>query len=189
MPPSPDPLRPSQAYYGAVIGAWRGAVRLRLTDPHALARSGLTPLNRLSVRILAGWPAWLPPVELATTVAIRFPDHVVHTSTFQWLGLPIRRSEEHFHLDPDGNSLTVDGDMTGSGRIDDSSTRAAYALRWLGIEVAQTTDRRENEVHVHQVGPGFSGEILLVRNVSPVTDTRTTDSLQTQSPGPGPRSG
>ena len=119
--------------------------------------------DRLSLRVLSAWPRWLGAIYLDTTVACRDGAEVVHTTVVRWLGIPLQRSIETFLLDPEGRSFTVRGGMSGSGSVDESSTRAQYELRWLGVSIRQHTVREQDVVTVHQQGPGFRGVQALVR--------------------------
>lgn len=154
---------PARTYYEACRGRWRATMGIMLTDAEALRRSGMSWLDRASVRLLAAWPRWLGAVHLDTTVAFDAAGDVEHATVVRWLGLPLRRSVETFALDPDGTRFTVRGGMSGSGSIDASATRGDYALRWLGIDVVQTTTREPDRVTVSQRGPGFHGLHVLVR--------------------------
>lgn len=152
----------AHAYYAACEGRWVARLSLSLTDPAALASSGLSWLDRLSLRALAGWPRWLPAPRMHTTVVPR-GEEVVHTTTIRWLGLPVQRSVEVFRLDPDGTSLTVSGDLRGTGAVDPSAAGASYAFTWRGAAVRQRTTLAGDTVTVEQVGPGFRGVQVLRR--------------------------
>lgn len=136
---------------------------MTLTDPVALAASGMGFLDRLSVRIVAGWPAWLGRSYLHTSVRYDASGDVLHTTVVRWLGIPFQKSVETMHLDPEGRRFTVSGGMTGTGSIDESGTRAEYALEWLGAPLRQTTVREADVVTVTQEGPGFTGLQVLQR--------------------------
>lgn len=153
---------PARDYYEACRGRWRAPVAITVTDAAALATSGMSWADRLSVRLLSRWPSWLGRVWLDTSVAVD-GDEVVHTTTVRWLGLPLQRSVETFTLDPDGQRFTVRGGMTGEGAIDATGTRGEYTLRWLGVEIRQRTVRDADRVTVHQEGPGFHGVQELAR--------------------------
>jgi hypothetical protein len=119
--------------------------------------------DRLSLRVLSAWPRWLGGVYLDTTVSWGDGAEVVHTTVVRWLGIPLQRSTEMFLLDPEGRSFTVQGGISGAGSVDESSTRAEYELRWLGVAIRQHTVREPDLVTVHQEGPGFRGVQELVR--------------------------
>jgi len=148
---------PAREYYEGCRGRWRAPVAFTLTDAAALARSGMSLLDRFSLRLLASWPAWLGRIHLDTTVAFEGEHDVVHTTVVRWLGLSLRKSVETFHIEPDGSRLTVCGGMTGHGSVDPTATRAEYTLGWLGVEIHQRTVREADRVTVHQEGPGFRG--------------------------------
>lgn len=154
---------PALAYYQACVGRWRAEVDFTLTDTATLRRSGMSPWDRLNLRLLAIWPRALGSVHLDTVVEVRSPQEVVHTTLVRWLGLTLRRSVETYALDPDGRRLVVGGDMTGSGSVDDTATHATYTFRWLGVEIHQQTTREGDRVTVDQRGPGFKGRQVLVR--------------------------
>ena len=154
---------PARTYYEACVGRWRSTFELTVSDPGALSRSGMSLVDRLSLRVLSAWPRWLGRVYLDTTVACGDGDEVVHTTAVRWLGLTLRRSTEIFRLEPDGRSLTVRGGMSGAGTVDASSTRAEYDLCWLGVAIRQRTVREPDLVTVSQEGPGFHGAQTLVR--------------------------
>jgi hypothetical protein len=154
---------PAQTYYAACVGHWRAPIHLTITDPAALARSGMGWLDRVGLRLLARWPAWLGRVHLDTQVVVVSDDVVHHHTVIRWLGLPLRRSLEVYTLHPDGHGLTITGDMAGDGTVDATATRARYTLRWLGVTVRQHTVRDGDRVTVVQEGPGFGGTQVLVR--------------------------
>ena len=154
---------PSRTYYEACQGRWRAPAAITITDPAALRTSGMSLLDRVSVRLLAIWPRWLGRVWLDTSVAFDARGDVVHTTVFRWAGIPLQRSVEIFALDPDGHRFTVSGGMTGTGAIDPTGTRGEYALRWLGMDIRQRTVREPDRVTIHQEGPGFRGDQVLLR--------------------------
>lgn len=154
---------PAHTYYEACTGRWRAPIAFTLTDTRALGRSGMSLVDRLSIRLLAVWPAWLGRVHLDTTVAFRGPGEVVHTTVVRWLRVPLQKSVETFSLDPDGRRFTVRGSMTGSGVVDPTATRAEYTLFWLGVELRQRTVREGDRVTVEQEGPGFRAHQELQR--------------------------
>ncbi len=154
---------PARRYYEACVGAWRAPMQLDVHDPAALRASGMGALDRLSVRLLALWPRWLGRVFLDTTVSFDPDGRVVHTTDVRWLGVPMKRSVERYRILADGRRLEVSGDMTGSGEVDATATGATYTLRWLGVTIAQHTEREPDRVTVHQEGPGFRGVQVLVR--------------------------
>jgi hypothetical protein len=153
----------ARIYYEACVGRWRAPIQITITDASALRSSGMSFVNRLSLRALSAWPRWLGGVYLDTTVACRDGAEVVHTTVVRWFGIPLQRSTETFSLDPEGRSFTVRGGMSGSGSVDASSTRAEYELRWLGVSIRQHTVREPDLITVHQEGPGFRGVQELVR--------------------------
>lgn len=157
---------PSRAYYEACRGRWRAPVAIEITDPQALATSGMSWLDRASLRLLAVWPRWLGRVFLDTAVEVG-GDEVTHTTIVRWLGLPLKRSVEFYALDPDGHRLTVRGGMTGAGSVDPTATHAEYLLTWLGVEIRQQTTRDGDRVTVDQQGPGFRGTQDLRRRADP----------------------
>ncbi len=120
-------------------------------------------LDRVSVRLLASWPRWLGRVYLDTSVHFDARGDVVHTTVVSWADIPLQRSVEIFSLDPDGHRFTVTGGMTGSGATDPTGTRGEYALRWLGVDLAQHTVRESDRITIHQEGPGFHGDQVLLR--------------------------
>lgn len=150
-------------YYTACAGAWRAPLALRLDDAAALRASGMRWLDRMSVHLLARWPAWLGPVVMDTTVDVEDARTVRHTTVVRWLGVPLQRSVETFHLDADGQHLTVRGGMTGDATADLSARHVAYTLRWLGVTIDQHTTLAGDTVTVVQRGPGFSAEHVLQR--------------------------
>lgn len=154
---------PARAYYEACKGVWRAPIALTITDAEAFEKSGMSFADRLSVRLLSGWPTWLGSVFMDTSVAFQGENEVVHTTVARWLGLPLQKSVEIFTLDPDGSRFVVRGGMTGSGQIDATATKGDYALRWLGIEIHQRTEREADLVTVYQEGPGFKGVQVLKR--------------------------
>ena len=154
---------PSVRYYRACVGAWRGEVELTLTDVTALAGSGMAMLDRLSVRLMAAWPKWLPRPVMSTSVRFRGPLEVVHTTTVSWLGVPLQQSEERFDLDTDGRTFEVRGDVIGRGDIDEHARCGRYELRWRGVDLVQRTVRDADTVTVRQEGPGFTGRQVLAR--------------------------
>lgn len=155
--------RPTHTYYRACVGAWRAPLHMTVTDPAALRSSGMSLLDRLSVRLMSAWPGWLRRPVLETTVAFDGPDEVRHTTIVRWLGLPLQKSVEIFTLDPDGRRFTVRGGMTGKGSIDATATEGEYHLSWLGATLVQRTVRDGDLVQVHQDGPGFRGQQDLIR--------------------------
>lgn len=157
---------PAQTYYDACRGRWRAPIALTISDPAALARSGMGWLDRVSLHLLSRWPAWFGRVHLDTVVEVVADDVVHHHTVIRWLGIPLRRSLEVYALHVDGQTLTMSGDMTGSGEVDPSATRARYTLRWLGVTVRQHTVREVDRVTVVQEGPGFGGTQVLVRQAS-----------------------
>lgn len=156
-------MNPARTYYEGCVGTWRSPVQITLTDREALARSGMSWLDRLSVRLLAERPSWMGEVFLDTEVAFRGADEVVHTTTVRWSGVPVQRSVEVFALQPDGRTLAVSGGMTGQGEVDPTGAHARYTLRWLGVTITQQTDREPDRVTVRQQGPGFEGLQVLRR--------------------------
>jgi hypothetical protein len=162
--PTTDPAR---VYYEACVGKWRAPVSITVTDPAALLGSGLSRLDRLSVRLLSVWPSWLGRIYLDTTVSLSGDSEVVHTTVVRWMGLPLQTSVETFTLDPDGHRFTVSGGMTGFGAIDPTATEGDYTLTWLGMKMRQRTIREADRVTVHQEGPGFRGHQELLRLASP----------------------
>lgn len=154
---------PSHRYYRACVGRWRSPVALTIEDPGALAASGMSWLDRVSLRTLAGWPGWLPPIWMHTSVAYDPSGEVVHRTVIRCLGVPLRRTVERFTLQPDGRRFVVSGDMSGEGEVEDDGAHARYALRWLGVDIRQETTREPDLVTVRQTGPGFSGTQRLVR--------------------------
>lgn len=153
---------PAHVYYDACEGRWRSPVEMTVHDPGALAASGMGLFDRLSVRLLAAWPRWLGRVLMHTTVA-KDGDEVVHTTTFRWLGLPIRKTVEVFTLAADGRSFTVTGALEGEGHVEHDTAHAVYSFRWLGVQLSQRTERDGDRVTVHQEGPGFRGVQRLQR--------------------------
>lgn len=164
MDPDTDPELPSVAYYRACVGSWRSPLHVTVTDPRALARSGMGLFDRLSVRALGVWPRWLARPVLATTVRFEGPLAVVHTTVVRWLGIPLLRSVETFSLDPGGRTFEVGGDLAGHGSIDETGTRGEYHLRWLGADLVQRTSREGGTVTVRQQGPGFEAWQALARD-------------------------
>lgn len=164
-----DPAGPAQRYYRSCTGRWRGAVRVTVTDPHALRTGGMGWLDRLGLRLLARWPSWLGPVEMHTTVTAGPDREILHTTTFRWRGVPLERSREVFRIAQDGRTLQVTGDVQGSGRVADCGLRARYRLRWWGVEVEQSTELDASEgtdaasVRITQTGPGFQSAQRLIR--------------------------
>ena len=82
---------PALTYYRACVGRWRSTMAITITDAAALKGSGMSWLDRVSVRLLAWWPGWLGPVYLDTTVAFE-GDEVVHITVVRWLSIPMRTS-------------------------------------------------------------------------------------------------
>lgn len=154
--------QPSLAYYTACVGQWRTPVAITITDATALATSGASWLDRVSLHVLARWPTWLGRVQMDTKVTVA-GEVVTHSTDIRWLGVKLKRSVEHYALAPDGRRLTISGGMTGDGEIDETATRASYRLRWLGLDVVQDTVRDGDTVTVDQRGPGFRGVQVLRR--------------------------
>jgi len=154
---------PAHTYYRGCHGRWRATPRIVVTDPGELRRSGMSWLDRASLRLLARWPRWLAQVHMDTSVDYREDGEVVHTTVVRWLGLPFLRSTEILSIAPDGTHLSVRGGMSGSGVVDDTGTRVDYALTWLGVGIRQHTRRETDRVTVYQEGPGFHGAQELVR--------------------------
>lgn len=159
---SPE-VRPAQAYYQACRGRWRARYAIDVTNPAALATSGLGLRDRLGVRLLSAWPNWLGAIAMETSVDWADDRTVVHSTCLRWLGLPLMRSVETFALAEDGVHFEVRGGMTGRGRVDASAAGAHYTLTWRGALVVQHTERLPDQVTVVQLGPGFSGRQILVR--------------------------
>ena len=153
----------ASAYYQACRGCWQASYQLTITDPEAFERSGLGWFDRVGMRLLARWPRWLGEVYLHTSVDCLDDGRVLHTTHVRWLGLPLMRSVETFSLAEDGASFAVSGGMTGTGRVDASTTRADYDLHWRGTHIRQVTERTAERVTVRQEGPGFRGVQVLVR--------------------------
>lgn len=158
-----DAPRPAHAYYRACEGAWRGPIEVTLTDPRALASSGMGFADRVTLRMLSRWPRWLGRVVLDTSVAYDPSGRVLHTTVVRWLGLPLRRSVETITIDADGRAFRVSGGMDGTGRIDETGSRAEYELTWLGVTIHQRTVREPDVVTVVQEGPGFRSVQRLAR--------------------------
>jgi hypothetical protein len=153
---------PSEVYYRACVGRWRGPIEVAITDPHALRASGMKLLDRASLWFVAGRPRALGAIVMHTTVDLA-GDVVLHTTAVRWLGATLMRSAERFHLDPDGRRFTVSGDVTGHGEVDATGTQATYALTSLGVPLEMRNRRDGDAVMVEQVGSGFTVRVALER--------------------------
>lgn len=167
-----DTDRPSHGYYRACVGAWRAPIRIEVTDPSALAASGMTWADRAGLRLMAAWPRWLGTFWMEATVAYDPAGVVVHTTVARWMGLALMNSRETIMLDPDGRAFTMTGaqrvgltsrSVSGNGTIGAEGRTAAYELRWLGAPLRQSTVLEGDVVTVTQEGPGFAGVQRLVR--------------------------
>src|SRR5690606_5202672 len=78
---------PNRAYFRACQGSWRSPLALRVTDPSALAASGMSWTDRLGMRALAAWSRWLGALTLDTTVIYDPAGVVAHTTVVRWLGV------------------------------------------------------------------------------------------------------
>lgn len=156
------------AYYRANEGSWAGVFRLRVTDPGAL-RGARGALEALSWRLLA----LLPGLRMHTTVTVRSPTEVGHTTRLAWGPLALMWGEEELVLD--GVSVTMRGwnrtvlghrdELEATATVSEDGRRAEYALRWLGMAVRQTGERFADGragVELRQWGPGFESEVVLL---------------------------
>lgn len=166
---------PSHTYYRACVGSWRAPISLQVRDLAALGTSGMSWMDRWSVRLMAVWPSWLGAVTMATTVAYDPAGVVAHTTDAVWLGLPLMHSVETITLAADGRTFTMTGSqrvglavwaarpLSGHGTVDADARTAVYELQWLGVNLRQSTVRDRDVVTVSQEGPGFTGVQRLVR--------------------------
>jgi hypothetical protein len=157
---------PSQIYYHASHGKWRGVMRIRITNTRMLHRA-MGWLNALSLIVMAVWPPWLGRFILETTVDFEPTRPVRHTTTVLWLGVPMMKSVEELVLHENGTCFQLRGEtrmtllpwrrltMEGQGEVDSTATCATYNLIWLGTQMKQTTERSENQVKLQQEAPGF----------------------------------
>lgn len=152
------------AYYGALVGNWRGTFDLRVTRPHALSR--LAPLDRIGMRAFA-WIRRTGAPEVQTSVRIE-AGRVLHTMRVEHLGVALFESEE----------LIFDGRLTGTLRMPPDPRRrplhgtvvvagdsARYELVWLGVPVQQHAvwDRAADTVTLTQHTPFSEGTQVLRR--------------------------
>ena len=153
-------------YFQANEASWSGPFTLRLTDPAQLrAERGL--LDALSWRLLS----WLPCLRMDTSVTVRSPTEVHHTTRLRWGPLTLMAGEEDLVLD--GASLSMGGEsrtilgqrdaLSATGTVDEASVCATYTLRWLGMDLRQTGERTLTGVTLRQWGPGFESEAVLIR--------------------------
>jgi hypothetical protein len=157
---------PTRRYYGACVGAWRGAVTFRITDEARFRAAPLAWLDRLRVRGAA-----VASARIATTVAFLAHDEVLHTTRISAMGLPSLVGHEILKLDPDGVRFTFTlahrffptfGSRRSGpfdGEVDPTGTRATYRVAFFGypmtqtgtlldpdhVTLAQTTDWSESE--------------------------------------------
>jgi len=164
---TPSSSQPAHTYYEASHGHWRGKMQATILDPFAVIRSmGL--FNALSVLMMGYLPRWLGMIYLETTVTYQIGRPVRHTTTVFWWGIPMMTSEEFVHIHGDGIQFSIEGTshfkmmpwrqvtMSGRGHIDATATQATYELKWLGTDLIQKTQRRDDGVTLKQSSPGFS---------------------------------
>ena len=156
---------PSQRYYRAMHGRWRGRLTLALTDRAALA-TVRSPLERLAWR-LSAWTERVfgrPWMETRMRFA---PDVVVHETALRALGLRLASGTERLTLDPDGRRFRIEGAhrlpsspwrvtrFEGHGEVAADARSAGYEFPLLGAEVVQTT-RIDGEALVATQTTAFS---------------------------------
>ncbi|PRQ09785.1 hypothetical protein [Enhygromyxa salina] len=160
--------QPHRAYYLSCVGRWRCELDMRITDTERLRHSEMPLLDRVALRLVSAWPAWLGRLRLDTSVHFEGPV-VVHTTRVRWLGLPMMLSVERIEFDDDGRSFTLEGEqrvaplwwraraVVGAGEVDEDTEHARYRLTWLGAPLQQSTIRGADALALHQLGPGFEG--------------------------------
>ena len=152
------------AYYGALVGSWRGPFELRITRPQGLAR--LAPLDRIGMRAF-DWVRRTGTPEVRTSVRVE-AGRVLHTMRVLHHGVTLFESEE----------LIADGKLTGTLRMPPDPRRrpihgtvvvhgdaADYDLVWLGVPVEQHAvwDRAADTVTLTQRTPFSEGTQVLHR--------------------------
>lgn len=163
-------------YYTACIGHWSAPFAMRITDVAALRRSGPGLLDRIGLRLLGAWPAWLGTLRMVTSVAVHpSGQEVRHTTAVHWGPLVLFSSVETIHLQPDGHSFTLEGRqgpgplgwpsvrIHGDGEVEADAAHARYRLAWMGTTLVQTTTMRPGEVDLTQTSPWSYGEVALRR--------------------------
>lgn len=158
---------PARAYFAACAGRWRAPLDLRVHDVVALRASGMGLLDRWGLRALGAWVHWVGGVTLDTSVAVRAPDTIVHTTVVRWGPVVAMRSEEVLRLHADGRRFTLDGTqrvvgvgvrvVQGDGQVDNDARAAHYALTWFGAPLRQDTRLDGDTVTLTQAGPGWRG--------------------------------
>ena len=156
----------AEAYYRACAGRWGGRLDLRITAGRRLRRE-LGWLRALSYRALA----WLPSLRLRTSVAVREPTVVQHTTELRWGPLRLLVGEERLLLD--GAAVRLEGQarqlggrreaITGTAEVSEGANSACYTIALGPVPLEQTASLVDDRVTLRQVGPGFVSEVVLTR--------------------------
>lgn len=152
------------AYYGSLVGRWRGSFELRITDRDGLRR--LVALDRIAMRAFTVLRRLGTPI-LETSVALD-GERVLHTTRVRLLGGVVFDSEESIErgrlvgalrMPPDPRRRPIHGAVVVEG---DS---ARYDLVWLGVPLLQKAvfDRARDTVTITQETPFSFGTQVLRR--------------------------
>lgn len=139
------------AYYGSLVGRWRGSFELRITDPDGLR--GLAGPDRIAMRAFAMLRRLGTPF-LETSVALD-GERVLHTTRVRLLGGVVFDSAESIHGGRLVGSLRMPPDprrrpIRGAVVVEGDSAR--YDLVWLGVPLLQRAvfDRARDTVTITQ---------------------------------------
>lgn len=161
---------PLDRYYGTLVGRWKGAVQLRVTDEPAFRAAKLTWLDRLRVRTMNA----SGPAVIETTLALAEAG-AVHTTRVTSAAVTLFRTVERLRFDPDGTRFVMQGSQwlaptpwharryVATGEVDATATRASYRVPWLGVDLRQDTEIVPGGLRFVQVTAWSRAEFVLQR--------------------------
>lgn len=155
---------PTQRYYLAMEGRWRGAWRGEV-------QAGRAPWMRAAQHRALAWLTQLWPAVLETSVTSLGPAAWRHTTRFSWLGFPLLWGEEEL---TGAEGVTLRGwrrqapfflreDIVGSAQVRADVSGADYELPWLDTVMRQSTFRRGDDLEIVQEPEAFRAVVLLRR--------------------------
>lgn len=169
MPTEPPNVR----YFLGVAGSWTCALDLHRRPDGA----PWTALDRLALRVLAGWPRWLgrPWFRIEVDPRRAPQGQVRHTIRIGWAPIVILRSDLLVLLGADGRSFEVEGTyaygllglarrrLAGTGEIDATATCGTYRIPWMGTVLRQTSMHEDENIVLTQETAWWWGVQRLVR--------------------------